>query len=90
MTGKRSATFFDLTLGQRIRLRRRDIGMSQERLAAAIGVTFQQIQKYEKGINRMAAGRLVDIAVALDIEPASLIAGLGQKKRAAKTAMSET
>ncbi|MDZ4690972.1 helix-turn-helix transcriptional regulator [Terricaulis sp.] len=63
----RSAGDFDRQLGEQVRLRRLEIGMSQERLAQLLGVTFQQVQKYEKGVNRIAASRLFDIAAALDV-----------------------
>ncbi len=63
----RSANAVDTKLGQRVRARRLGIGMSQERLAELLGVTFQQVQKYEKGVNRIAASRLFDIAAALDM-----------------------
>jgi len=57
----------DVHVGARIRLRRTLLGMSQERLAEAIGLTFQQVQKYEKGANRVSSSRLVDMANALDV-----------------------
>jgi transcriptional regulator with XRE-family HTH domain len=63
---ERSCGAIDRRLGQRVRTRRLEIGMSQERLAELLGVTFQQVQKYEKGVNRMAASRLFAIAGALD------------------------
>ncbi len=50
--------------------------MSQERLAEILGVTFQQVQKYEKGVNRIAASRLFDISIALQIHIADFFAGL--------------
>lgn len=62
----RAATAVDQTIGARIRARRLAIGMSQEKLADEIGVTFQQVQKYEKGINRVAAATLLRIAAALE------------------------
>jgi transcriptional regulator with XRE-family HTH domain len=65
MNDERAATSIDRKLGQRVRSRRLEIGMSQERLAELLGVTFQQVQKYEKGVNRMASSRLFDIAGAL-------------------------
>ncbi len=52
----------DVHVGSRIRLRRTLLGMSQERLAEAIGLTFQQVQKYEKGANRVSSSRLYDLA----------------------------
>ena len=57
----------DVHVGSRIRLRRTMIKMSQEKLSDGLGITFQQIQKYEKGINRVGASRLQQIAEILDI-----------------------
>jgi transcriptional regulator with XRE-family HTH domain len=57
----------DVHVGSRIRLRRTLLGISQERLAEAIGLTFQQVQKYERGMNRVSSSRLVDLANALDV-----------------------
>ena len=57
----------DRHVGSRVRMRRMMIGMSQEKLGEACGITFQQIQKYEKGTNRMGAGRLHHIARVLDV-----------------------
>ncbi|ANK87925.1 MULTISPECIES: helix-turn-helix domain-containing protein [unclassified Rhizobium] len=59
----------DSYVGARIRTRRQLLGMSQERLAEQIGVTFQQVQKYEKGINRIGASRLQCIAEVLHTSP---------------------
>lgn len=59
----------DSYVGARIRTRRQQLGMSQERLADQIGVTFQQVQKYEKGINRIGASRLQRIADVLRASP---------------------
>ena len=58
----------DLHVGERIRLRRKMLKMSQSQLAGAIGITFQQVQKYEKGSNRVGAGRLFDIGNVLGVE----------------------
>jgi len=60
----------DTYVGMRMRRRRQLLGMSQERLAEQIGVTFQQVQKYEKGINRIGASRLQKIAEVLRTSPA--------------------
>lgn len=57
----------DVEVGARIRLKRKLIGMSQQSLAGKLGVTFQQVQKYEKGTNRVGASRLSQIATALDV-----------------------
>ncbi|MBY5914403.1 XRE family transcriptional regulator (plasmid) [Rhizobium leguminosarum] len=61
----KTANAIDSYVGARIRMRRQLLGMSQERLAEQIGVTFQQVQKYEKGINRIGASRLQRIADVL-------------------------
>lgn len=58
----------DLHVGERIKLRRKILKMSQSQLADAIGITFQQVQKYEKGSNRVGAGRLFDIGNVLGVE----------------------
>jgi transcriptional regulator with XRE-family HTH domain len=55
-------------MGRRIRLRRRETGISQIELAGHLGVTFQQVQKYEKGINRVGAARLQQIAKMLGVD----------------------
>lgn len=59
----------DMQVGARIRLRRNLLGMSQETLAAYLGITFQQVQKYEKGTNRVGASRLQAIGEALKVAP---------------------
>ncbi len=57
----------DIHVGGRIRLRRTLLGMSQEKLGEAIGLTFQQVQKYERGTNRVGASRLFDLSGVLDV-----------------------
>lgn len=57
----------DLHVGQRARLRRTLLGMSQEQLGAELNITFQQVQKYERGTNRVSASRLWDISQILDV-----------------------
>ena len=57
----------DLHVGSRVRLRRTLLGMSQEKLGNAVGLTFQQIQKYERGANRIGASRLFDMSRVLDV-----------------------
>jgi len=61
----RKPTDADRFVGQRLRQGRRELGLTQEGLAALLGVTFQQIQKYEAGHSRLSAGRLLEIAQAL-------------------------
>jgi transcriptional regulator with XRE-family HTH domain len=63
----RSAGKHDLELGKRIRLRRIEQHISQADLGGELGVSFQQVQKYEKGVNRVGAARLQQIATALDV-----------------------
>ncbi len=62
------AHLVDEYVGQRVRLRRRAIGMTQKQLGDAVGTKFQQIQKYETGYNRISASRLWDIAKVLDVQ----------------------
>ncbi|RED51502.1 helix-turn-helix domain-containing protein [Aestuariispira insulae] len=57
----------DIHVGGRVRLRRTLLGMSQEKLGEAIGLTFQQVQKYERGTNRVGASRLYDLSRVLDV-----------------------
>lgn len=64
---KKRANSIDAHVGQRVRLRRMLIGMSQERLGELLGLTFQQVQKYEKGVNRIGAGRLYEVAGILGV-----------------------
>jgi transcriptional regulator with XRE-family HTH domain len=66
----------DALLGQRIRYLRREKGMSQTALAEHIGMTFQQVQKYENGANRISATTLVKLAEALDVTAVALLSGL--------------
>ena len=60
----------DVHVGTRLRLRRTLLGLSQERLASELGLTFQQVQKYEKGLNRIGASRLWDLAQVLGVSVA--------------------
>ena len=57
----------DIHVGSRVRLRRNMLGLSQERLGEAIGLTFQQVQKYERGANRIGASRLMELSRVLDV-----------------------
>jgi len=65
--GARRANPIDVHVGSRVRLRRMLLGMSQEKLGEHLGLTFQQIQKYEKGINRIGASRLFDLSQVLGV-----------------------
>ncbi|MBT3916838.1 MAG: helix-turn-helix transcriptional regulator [Rhodospirillaceae bacterium] len=57
----------DVHVGSRVRLRRTLLGLSQEKLGEAVGLTFQQIQKYERGANRIGASRMYDLSHVLDV-----------------------
>ena len=71
----KSTNSHDVEVGQRIRARRMAKGMSQTELGNLLGVTFQQVQKYEKGVNRVGAGRLVRVAEALDVSVSFFFGG---------------
>jgi transcriptional regulator with XRE-family HTH domain len=68
----------DVHVGKRIRQRRWMIGMTQQQLADQVGIKFQQIQKYETGMNRVSASRLWDIADAVDVPISFFFDGLGE------------
>ncbi|CAO4183405.1 helix-turn-helix domain-containing protein [Methylorubrum aminovorans] len=83
-TTPKRATEQDRVVGQRIQVLRKARGLSQGALGSAIGVTFQQVQKYENGSNRVGASRLSDIARVLEVPVSALFAGddggAGQKQ----------
>ncbi len=64
---RRDPNFIDVHVGSRIRMHRQIIGMSQEKLGELLGITFQQVQKYEKGSNRISASRLYYAAKTLGV-----------------------
>jgi len=64
---KKKPNPIDIHVGSRVRLRRNMLGMSQEKLGESLGITFQQIQKYEKGTNRVGASRLQAISTILSV-----------------------
>lgn len=64
----RSATAIDNYVGQRLKTRRKACGLSQEKLANMLGISFQQLQKYERGFNRVSAGRLYTLAGILGVK----------------------
>ncbi|MFI4936829.1 MAG: helix-turn-helix domain-containing protein [Caulobacterales bacterium] len=72
----RSPNPIDLHVGARIRMRRRMQGVSQEKLADALGLTFQQVQKYERGANRVSASKLYEIAACLQAPVSYFFEGL--------------
>ncbi|HEY8573458.1 helix-turn-helix transcriptional regulator [Phenylobacterium sp.] len=68
----------DRHVGLRIRMRRKELGVSQEKLAESIGLTFQQVQKYERASNRVSASKLWEMARALNTSVAYFYEGLGE------------
>jgi transcriptional regulator with XRE-family HTH domain len=76
--GRARAQDVDRHVGARMRERRIMLGLTQHQVAELIGVTYQQAHKYEKGINRVAAGRLYQIAQALGVEVGYFFEGLGR------------
>ena len=73
---KKTPNPVDIHVGARLRLRRTSLGMSQEKLGEHLGITFQQIQKYEKGTNRIGASRLQKISEVLSIPVSYLFEGV--------------
>ncbi len=78
----RSPNPVDLHVGGRIRMRRKLLGISQERLADDLGLTFQQVQKYERGANRVSASKLYEIAKSLQTSIAYFFEGLNDPSTA--------
>ena len=68
----------DAYVGERIRTRRTELGLTQDDLASALEISYQQVQKYETGANRVSAGRLFQIALKLDIDVAHFFEGAEQ------------
>lgn len=66
-SASRGVTDIDALVGQRVRERRRELGVSRVAMADQLGLTHQQLQKYENGYNRLSAGRLYEIAMLLDV-----------------------
>ncbi|WP_425277472.1 helix-turn-helix domain-containing protein, partial [Bartonella queenslandensis] len=69
-----------ISIGKRIRHRRISMGLSQKELGSHLGVSFQQIQKYEKGLNRVSAGRLQEIANRLEVPITFFYADISKKE----------
>ncbi|MCU1294385.1 MAG: hypothetical protein JWP08_3235 [Bryobacterales bacterium] len=96
LTNKRMDSFFmrkfdsnpiDVTVGSRIRAARREAGLSQDELGKAVGITFQQIQKYEHGTNRISASRLIGLCEALDVSVFDILQGLQKNSPNHRTAL---
>ena len=80
----------DLHVGRRIRARRAELGMSQTALGDALGLTFQQVQKYERGVNRVGAGRLSLIARHLNVDVPYFYEGLAKTVRDPEAGQAES
>ena len=72
----------DRRVGERLRSRRLKMGLTQSELGAAAGITFQQVQKYERGANRISAGRMIQFAERLGVAPAYFVEGFGGGSKA--------
>jgi len=90
----RTANSVDAHVGSRIRLRRQLIKMTQQKLAEQLGITFQQVQKYERGSNRVSASRLYLLSIVLDVPVSFFFEGIdgavpGDEPRQASKAIME-
>jgi len=89
ISATKKANPIDIHVGQRMRARRQHLGMSQEKLANAIGLTFQQVQKYEKGMNRMGSSRLLQVADVLGVTPPYFFEGMTERAPRARDTAAE-
>jgi transcriptional regulator with XRE-family HTH domain len=80
----RQTNVVDAHIGQRVKFRRISLGLSQEELSAQLGLSFQQVQKYESGANRISASRLLDLGGALKCSFAFFFEGLPDLQKAAE------
>jgi transcriptional regulator with XRE-family HTH domain len=85
----KNPSLVDQHVGRRLRWRRRELSMSQEALAERLGVTFQQVQKYERGANRISAGRLYELAKELETTIPYFFQGFEEVGRAVRRGMAE-
>jgi transcriptional regulator with XRE-family HTH domain len=90
MIAKKNPNPIDKHVGSRMRMRRMMLGMSQEKLGEAFGVTFQQVQKYEKGVNRIGSSRLQQAAEILGVSVPFFFEGAPGGHELSKTAPSPT
>lgn len=86
---KKSPNPVDVHVGSRVRLRRMLVGLSQEKLGDSMGLTFQQIQKYEKGVNRIGASRLFKLSQVLDVPVQFFFEGMPAEEAPGIPGMSE-
>ena len=78
MSESKNPSGIDRIVGQRLRWRRRELRLTQEQLGEQLGLTFQQVQKYEKGVNRVSAGRLYEMARVLDVSISYFYEGIDE------------
>ena len=76
MSNERQSTAVDAYVGRRLKQRREDLAMSQDRLADMLGISFQQVQKYESGLNRIGASRLFQLCGIMAVNPSFFFDGL--------------
>ncbi len=86
---KKSPNPVDVHVGSRVRLRRMLVGFSQEKLGGSMGLTFQQIQKYEKGVNRIGASRLFKLSQVLDVPVQFFFEGMPSAEISTNLGMAE-
>src|ERR1700753_2661258 len=79
----------DIHVGKQLRMRRVILGLSQEAIGKAIGITFQQVQKYERGINRMGASRVYELARYLTVRVSYFFEGLDNSARTSPSGVAE-
>jgi transcriptional regulator with XRE-family HTH domain len=76
MSNERRSTSVDAYVGRRLKQRREDLSMSQEKLAEMLGISFQQVQKYERGLNRVGASRLFQLCGIMAVDSSFFFDGL--------------
>lgn len=86
---RKSPNPVDIHVGSRVRLQRMLVGLSQEKLGLSMGLTFQQIQKYEKGVNRIGASRLFKLSQVLEVPVQFFFEGMPPGETSASTGMAE-
>ena len=89
-SNERKPNPIDIHVGSRVRMRRKLMGVSQEKLAEALGLTFQQVQKYERGVNRVSASKLFETSRFLGVEVSYFFDGLAGRDPASGFAESES
>jgi len=89
-TSKKAPNADDIAIGARVRAIRTALGLSQEKLGEALGITFQQVQKYEKGTNRISGSRLIAIAGCLGVSVGAIVGEDGREQPGAMVPDPET